>query len=327
MDFAKIILLSLYCCFLAEICFAKEKDKKEASIPYLGPGFENLSQADYEKLYKSYIQMSVLLGYTFSSEPKAACDQALDGIFRQVGMFAYPVPKDAGQVIRTTKILGGKKVETYEFGGITAQLVRKPGGPLDRLFLVTSSSPRASRKLSQVVRNQILELTKDPVTNLEKVTGIPVGFPHPLLLNDSQGLYVRMLKFEASDQSCVPIAYVDNSWVGGFSLSDSRCAELQGDVQEVWKEKMTSQQFVEKELARMREKVQAEAISKGKKPEEIKAMLDSTFVAPLTNSLNVIGAAMRGMAQCNFLAMGKGEKKKTEKSGITTGPTDSDSAK
>ena len=47
-------------------------------LPYLGPGAEKLSKEEYERIYKNYIQTSILLGYPFFKEKAPPCDQALD---------------------------------------------------------------------------------------------------------------------------------------------------------------------------------------------------------------------------------------------------------
>ena len=109
----------------ASAVFAAQDKKEARSIPYLGPGADKLSPEEYEKIYKNYIQTSVLLGYPFSKEKAAPCDQALSSLFRSAGMFGYPVPVDAQQVQRSVKTSAGRKVETYEMAGLIVQVARE----------------------------------------------------------------------------------------------------------------------------------------------------------------------------------------------------------
>lgn len=275
-------------------------------IPYLGPGAEKLSPQEYERIYKNYIQTSILLGYPFLESRAAPCDHALNAIFRQVGMFGYPVPKEAQQVARAVRNVRKSKVETYEMAGVLVQVVRDgKSGVLDRLVLVNSSSPKASRRLSQLVKNDVLSLEKDPVTGLERVMGIPVGYPHPYLSAEGQGLFVKILEFNGKGEGCYPTAFFDNSWIGGFDLDKARCSELQVDVEQVWSEKLAPQAFAERELKRLKEKSYKHALARGVKPEEARALVEKHYTAPLTNEVNIVGSAMRSLAQCNLLALGR----------------------
>lgn len=294
----------LFLIFLSSLAFAKEAPKATA-LPYLGPGADKLSAEEYERKYKSYIQASILFGYPIGRDQAAPCDQALSAVFRQNGMFAYPVPGDA-QVTRSTKVVKNKKVETYQLGGALLQLSRDAkSSALDNLFVVNSGSTRATRKLTMLIRKEILELYRDPVTGLEQVKGIPVGFHHPFLSKDGQGLIVRVLKFNGKVDGCEPVDFFDNDWVGGFDLSEGRCVELQADAERVFKEQQTAEEFYLHEVKRMKEKATASAIQQGAKPEEAKQLVEKNLVPPLTGELNVVGSAMRNLFQCNVLALGR----------------------
>lgn len=292
-------------------------------IPYLGPGAEKLSAEEYERIYKNYIQTSVLLGYPFLEARSEPCDHALNAIFRQVGMFGYPVPKEAQQVSRAVRKVEKSKVETYEMAGVLVQVVRDAAsGVLDRLVLVNSSSPKASRRLSQIVKKDVLSLEKDPITGLERVKGIPVGYPHPYLSAEGQGLFVKILEFNRKGEGCFPTAFFDNSWIGGFDLDKARCSELQADVEQVWNEKLAPSVFAERELRRWKEKSYKNALARGVKPEEARAIVEKHYSAPLTNEVNVVGSAMRNLAQCNLLALGRTGERRNQ-GGASPGKGDS----
>lgn len=284
----------------------KKQSKQKEAIPYLGPGAEKMSAEEYERVYKTYIQTSVLLGYPFFKERAPACDQALSAVFRGAGFFGYPVPGEAQQLRRSTKTIDGKKVETYEGSGILIQLARsaKTGAP-ERLIVLNSSSTKAMRRLAGFARSELLALEKDPVTGLEKVRGIPVGFPHPFLTSDAQGLYVKELRFNGKADGCEPLGFQDNTWVAGFDLSDSRCAELQGEAEKVWHEELSPGDFAERELQRMKATALKAAVAKGNKEAEAKALVEKHFQPPFTNEINIVGSAMRNLAQCNLLALGR----------------------
>ncbi|MGZ3654983.1 MAG: hypothetical protein ACXVCI_04910 [Bdellovibrionota bacterium] len=286
---------------------ASEKRKPEtpSSLPYLGPGANKMSAADYERVYKNYIQTSILLGYPFFKEKAPACDQALTTIFRGAGLFGYPVPADAQHVQRSTKTMGAFKVETYELAGVILQLARTRAGAPDRLVMVNSSSTKATRRLSGFVKNELLTLDKDPKTGLERVHGIPVGYPHPYLTKDGQGLFVRVLRFTGKGDDCRPEDFEDNAWVGGFDLSSSRCTELQSDAEKVWNEQMTPDDFSRHELERMKAAALKSAIANGDSASDAKVLVEKHFTLPLTSEINIVGSAMRNLAQCNLLALGR----------------------
>ena len=296
--------------FFSAVSFSEAAETRKPeiplSLPYLGPGADKLSAEDYERVYKNYIQTSILLGYPFFKEKAPACDQALTAIFRGAGMFGYPVPAEAQQVQRSTKTFGGLKVETYELAGVILQVARTAhGGALDRLVLVNSSSVKATRRLSAFVKKELLSLDRDPNTGLERVHGIPVGYPHPYLTKDGQGLFVKILHFNAKADGCQPVDFEDNTWVGGFDLSSSRCTELQADAEKVWNEQLSPDDFSQHELQRMKQAALKSAVAGGSKEAEAKLLVEKHFTLPLTNEINIVGSAMRNLAQCNLLALGR----------------------
>ena len=282
---------------------------KPTSIPYLGPGTDVMSKEEYQRVYKNYIQLSALLGYPFLEGNGPACDHDLRSIFRQSGFFGYPVPADAEEVKKAKFSSGSYFVESYELGGISIQVLRDgKTKALDRLILVNAITPKAKRKLSQLLRKEILSLDRDTRTGLEKVAGLPVGFPHPLLTQESQGLYVKILKFNGKLDGCAPLAYLDNTWVGGFNITDTGCHELQDAVEQVWTGHLTAKNFAASEVQKMRDHAMKQAMSHGISEAEAAKIVAKNIVEPFTADVNVIGNAMRNLAQCNSLALGSGKK-------------------
>jgi hypothetical protein len=284
--------------------FAAHAAEKEKALPYLGPGADKLSKADYERIYKNYIRMSILLDYPFLEGTPKPCDQALESAFRQAGLFTYPVPADAQQVVRNVKTRHGKKVESYLSGGMLLQLVRNPSGAPERLFWVNSGSTKASRRLADIMKREELTLEKDPVTGLERVKGLPVGYPHPFLNQSGQGLFVKILRFVSNRDDCRPEEFTDNAWSGGFDLNNDRCLELEGDAERVWAEKMSPGEFSERELKRLKERAMKNAMETGVKEAEARKLVEKHFVPPYTSEINVVGSAMRNLAQCKLMALG-----------------------
>ncbi|MCO5143468.1 MAG: hypothetical protein M9962_10305 [Oligoflexia bacterium] len=291
-------------------------------LPYLGPGADKLSLQEYEKIYKNYIQTSILLGYPFLKEKKQACESALYTIFRQAGFFGYPVPSVAQQIQRSVSTIDKKRVESYWMGGIIIQLVRSSTTKeVERLVLVNSSSPKATSLLLQKVKKEILQLEKDPKTGLERVKGVPVGYPHPFLSADGQGIFVRILSLKGKGDSCEPIEFFDNSWVGGFDINNENCVQLQSDADQVWAGKLETKEFKERQLKRMKEIAKKNALDKGVKAEEADKLIEKHFIHPYTSEINVVGGAMRSLAQCNLLSFGLQPKNKASGSGDVNSPS------
>ncbi len=298
--------------------FAADKNAQTLpakALPYLGPGADRMSPEEYQKVYKDYIQQSITLGYPFVEGAKSPCEQSLTAIFRQVGMFGYPVPAKAQQIQRAKKQLQGFQVELYEMAGVTIQLLREAkSGALDRLVLVNSTSTKASHALSQIAKFNILSVEKDKRTGLERLKGLPVGYPHPFLDTSAQGLYVRELKFNKSLDHCAPIAYTDNSWVGGFNLTDSICEETEKDVQGVWNNVIPPHTFADRERERMKVQMKKNAQSMGYTGETVDAMIARNFIEPYSNDVTVVGSAMKNIAECHQLAIGTSGQKKGDSS-------------
>ncbi|MGZ3710891.1 MAG: hypothetical protein ACXWQO_18340 [Bdellovibrionota bacterium] len=304
----KLVLL-LMACFAIGV-MAAEKPKAPAkpaehTLPYLGPGADKMTPEEYDRVYKNYIQTSILLGYPITRDLRAPCDQALNNIFRQMGMFGYPVPGEAQQLTRNNKVVKGFKVETYAQGGALIQVVRdgKKNGLL-KLILVNSASPRATLKLTQLARNDIIDLDRDPKTGLERVKGVPVGYPHPFLSKEAQGLFVKTLRFNGKVDGCEPVEFLDNAWTGGFELSENRCVELQNDATSVWDGRMPTEEFYKRELGRMKQRGVKEAMKSGIKEDEALDLVNRHYTLPLTSEISVVGSAMANLAQCNLVALG-----------------------
>ena len=280
--------------------------KEEKPLPYLGPGLDKLSPEEYERIYKKYIQTSILLGYPLLQGSEEACAQAVNALFRQAGLFSYPVPGDASQIRKGSRRAGASTVETYELGGTLLQLQKNSttNAPV-RLFWINSGSPKATRRLAEIAKKELLTLEKDKVTGLERVKGVPVGYPHMFLGNEGQGLQVRLLSFNGKKDGCEPVEFLDNAWSGGFNLDEGRCEALQGDVERVWKQDLSTEQFFSRELDRAKAAAVKEAVARGTAPAEARKLVDKHFVPPFAAPINVVGTAMRNLAQCNLLALGR----------------------
>lgn len=297
--------MKLFLLLTLAFSFSAPAAEKEKALPYLGPGADKLSKAEYERIYKNYIQTSVLLGYPFLEGSMGACEQALGSTFRQAGLFAYPVPADAPSVQRHVR----GKVETYESAGVLLQLSRAANGAPLRLIWINSGAPKATRRLSQIARKEELTLEKDKITGLERVKGLPVGFPHPFLNASGQGLTVKILKFNGKKDDCLPVDFSDNSWNSGFEINNGRCQELQRDAEKVWAEEMSPGDFRDRELSRLKGNALKNAMASGVSEAEAKKLVEKHFVKPFTNEINVVGAAMRNLAQCNLMALGGKERR------------------
>ena len=276
----------------------------DAAVPYLGPGTDKLPPEQYVKTYRDYIQESILLGYPFLKEMGAPCDHALQAIFRQVGMYSYPVPNDAPEVKRKSFKQSGKTIELYSLGGVVVQVVRTAkNNALEHLLLANATTTKSRARVLRVAEKNILTLTRDHATGLEKLSGVPVGYPHHYLTTSSQGLYVRILKFNGRVDSCRPVQFFDNSWTGGFSLNEERCGTLQTDVENVWLGKLAPQDFSDRAMAAMREDAVKNAKKNGATDAEAEKAVSESFKPPFTNTVNIVGLAMRNLAQCNQLAL------------------------
>jgi hypothetical protein len=283
-----------------------QNSKEAAATPelFLGPGASSMSPEEYKRTYSNYIKATLLMGYPLLGEALPPCGQALNELFRQMGFHGYPVPADAQGVRRSSGQANQKKIEVYESGGQLVQLVRERDDSLVSLFWINSSSPKASRRLWGFARNEILTLERNSKTGLEQVRGTPVGYPHPFLTNDGQGLWVRELRFKGKKENCLPMQFSDNAWAGGFQLDRSLCTELQGRAVKAWKEEITSEEFAQLHLQSLKSLALANARSRGVKEAEANAIIEKTFQPPFTNRINLVGSAMRSLQQCNALALG-----------------------
>jgi len=58
------------------LAFSLSARAEEKALPYLGPGSDKLSKAEYERIYKNYIQTSILLDYPSLRGTPQAADRA-----------------------------------------------------------------------------------------------------------------------------------------------------------------------------------------------------------------------------------------------------------
>ncbi len=314
---------ALFTAILAVTAFAADK-----SIPYLGPGSDKLTPEQYEKVYRDYIQESILLGYPFMKESAPPCVHSLKAIFRQVGMLTYPVPSNAPDVKRKKFSASGFAVEVYSLGGVVIQVVRSgKTKALSHLLLANATTTESRGRVLHAAEKQILHLTRDKATGLEKVSGVPVGYPHHFLTTDSQGIFVKILRFNESVSDCRPVSFSDNSWVGGFALDNERCGALQTDVENVWVGKLSPQDFSDRALKAMIEDAKKNAKRNGASEKEADQAIQRNFVPPFTNAVNVVGLAMRNLAQCNQLALTAAPQLKEGGEGERKSPNGAGSAK
>ena len=270
-------------------------------LPYLGPGSDVLSPEEYIRVYSQYIRESIRWGFTPNKCEESSCERSLDYLFRTAGLFSYPVPSSEGLY---TWIHPKKIRECYTSGGVVVQVEREPTGALKKVFMVYSRSPKAIIQLKRACKNKTLSLQRDEKTSLERVAGIPVGYPHPLLCSGSQGLFVRELIYNRSKTPCVPIEYRDNSWASGHSLSLTRCTQTKEDFARVWSKKMSSKEFAARERARQHSRLIRSAMQNGMSKQKAQETVKKYFVPPIDNELIYTGMAMRNIESCNRLGIG-----------------------
>lgn len=284
----------------------KTPTNKVQAIPFLGPGADKLPPEEYVKIYRTYIQQSMLLGYPFMEEAPTACEQSLKTLFRQAGLYTYPVPQDLDRLERVKKNIGASSLESYWIGGQLLQVERDgKSQALHRVLWVNSSSPKAMKLLWGAAKQVYLSLVRDPKTGLERLQNLPVGYPHPYIDVSSQGIFVRELKYNGKlAAACSPIGFVDNAWTSGFALSDERCGELRSDIDLVWQGKLRASDFAEKERKRMVENSIKNAMANGIKRDEAEKIVAKNMVPPFNHEVTLVGGAMRNLGQCNLLAIG-----------------------
>ena len=285
---------------------AAEKSKQ---LPFLGPGTDTLSPVEYLRTYRKYIRESILLGFPPDKCASGSCDQSLAMLFRMAGLFTYPIP--SGADVKKWKSKQGN-LECYSSGGVLAQIERNPTGKaLKAASIVYSKSPQAVKKLWRSCRRTPLRLQKDKDTGLERLAGLPVGYPHPLLCSGSQGLIVRRISFSGTKLSCAPSEYKDNSWTAGHRLDQNRCQSTQSDLKLAWAGKISARQFAKKERVRQRASARAVAVAGGANGKKADQIVDRYFRGLLDHELTYVGMAMRSLEMCNRLGMNLTPSRKT----------------
>ncbi|KAJ8134581.1 hypothetical protein OY671_012206, partial [Metschnikowia pulcherrima] len=68
---------------------------------------------------------------------------------------------------------------------------------------------------------------------------------------------------------------------------------------------MSPDEFSVRELDRSKKKAMASAMAAGTKEAEAKALVDKAYQMPMSSQINIVGQAMRNLAQCNSLALGR----------------------
>ena len=270
-------------------------------LPYLGPGTDLLPPDEYLETYKRYIQESVRLGFPPDKCTGSTCEQSLAHLFRMAGLFYYPVPSGADVKVWKHKHSGR---ECYANGGVVAQVEREKGGALQAATIIYSKSPKAAKVIERACRTKLLEVKRDVATGLERVAGVPVGYPHPQLCPASQGLFVRSLNFNDSRTACRPTEFADNAWVSGMSLTEQRCRATQQDLKLAWQGKLSHVQFAQRERERQLQRAEARAMAKGASKKEAQKMVKRFFHGPLDHPVTYTGMAMRNLETCNLLAIG-----------------------
>lgn len=278
--------------------------KRAEPLPYLGPGSDTMSPEEYRRVYKEYIQQTILLGFPIVEGSAQPCEQAVRTLFRQAGLFNYPVPGDAQKILKVQKQIGDRFIEFYQASGASIQLVRDSNRALERLIYLNTSAPKAARRIEELGKSQVLNLVRDSRTGLEKVQSLPVGYPHPFLDPEGQGIYVKEIRFNKSLRACAPVEYQDNTWTAGYSLSEERCTATQKDADAVWVGKLEPGAFAERERDRMRKAAVKGAMQNGLKQDQAEAYVSKAFQGPFGSDVNIVGTAMRNLTQCSLLAMG-----------------------
>jgi hypothetical protein len=188
---------------------------------------------------------------------------------------------------------------------VAIELIRTNGSKsLERAIYLNTNSPKAAQKIAEVAKNQLLSLERDPRTGLEKVKSLPVGYPHPFLDPEGQGILVKEFLFNGKKDDCAMVEFVDNSWVGGFTLSDERCTETQKDAEATWSGKLSPEEFAGKERDRIRKTALLSAKKRGIPEKAAKELVENGFKSEFGNDISMVGNAMRNLTQCNQYALG-----------------------
>lgn len=272
---------------------------QKGNIPYLGPGADKMAPDAYQKHYGDYIKEAISMGFPPSKCDDGACDQSIQQLFRKSGLFDYPVP-GAAQV----KSFKNRALECYMVGGVLAQVTRNRNRQLLHAIVVFSRSPKAMPTLWRACKEAPMRVQSAQKSGLEKLAGIPVGYPHPYLCGSSQGLYVRQLSFVQEGGDCRAVSYRDNSWANGNDVDEQMCRDIQQDVEYVWQEKLKPHEFVKRERQRTRRRLRARAIAQGATRGDANLLIRKLYAGPLDHDFTYVGIAMRNLEACNRFVVG-----------------------
>lgn len=286
----------------AETKSGKKAGTEKEALPFLGPGADKLSKDEYLRVYSQYIKESILMGFPPKICAESPCEQGLAQLFSGAGLFTYPIP--SGGDVKTWKHSAGL-LECYESGGTVAQVEREAGGALVRALAVLSKSPKAVAKVARACRQGPLQLERDAATGLERLAGVPVGYPHPLLCPESQGLIVRRLDFNKDRNACRPTNFQDNSWVSQLRLSNESCAATIADLKLALTKKIPPAEFAKRERERQRARVVGVVRERGGDAAAADAAWKEYYAGPVTHDVTMVGIAMRNVENCNQFHLGQ----------------------
>ena len=273
-----------------------------AAVPYLGPGADKLSKDEYLRVYSQYIKESIRMGFPPRTCVEGPCEQGIAHLFSAAGLFTYPLP--SGADVKSWKNSEGT-LECYESGGTVAQVQRESGKALLRALAVHSKSPQAAQSVARACKEGPLKLERDGATGLERLAGIPVGYPHPLLCPESQGLIVRRLDFSGDRTGCRPTGFDDNSWVSQLRLSEESCGATLSDLQQTLSRKIAPTEFAKRERERQRARMRASVKANGGNAADADALWKRYYGGPIGHDVTMVGQAMRNVENCNQFQIGQ----------------------
>ncbi len=268
-------------------------------IPYLGPGADRMTPEKYEKHYRDYIKEAIQMGFSPSKCEDGACEQSIQQLFRRSGLFDYPVP--ATVELKSWK---NQSRECYMIGGVLAQVRRDRNRDLRNATVIFSKSPKAMPRLFRACKEKLLRVQQAQRSGLERIAGIPIGYPHPYLCSSSQGLYVRSMNFLQEKGECRAVNFVDNSWANGHDINERTCFATQKDVEYVWQNKLKPHEFVMRERKRTRQRLRARAVANGATRSDADLMIRKLYLGPLDHDFTYVGVAMRNLEACNQYIVG-----------------------
>ena len=271
-------------------------------LPYLGPGSDKLSPEEYMRTYSQYLKESILMGFPPRTCVENSCELGLAHLFSSSGLVTDPIP--SGADIEVWKHSEGLR-ECYESGGTIAQVVREKGSAPLRAIVVFSKSPKAVKTLALACRDRDLTMERQEATGLERIAGVPVGYPHPLLCPESQGLIVKRLDLSGDRKECRPMGFEDNSWASQLRLSESSCAAGLNDLQLALQRKISPAEMAKRERERQKNRILTIVRAKGASQAEAEAIWKRNYTGPITHDVTVVGQAMRNIEYCNAFQIGQ----------------------